>query len=325
MAGNVAKPSHLISLLSSFDFYQFLNRTSNALLYCGLFLLPVLILFLGQIKRNIQGYRRIVVIGIIIFTVSYLLIGGVHFPFGNVFYNLGLGPKVLKDAYWNINVLPQINHDLWVIMLKTLGIIAVVGLIFIINWRSLKIKELIAFSSGDNRKIFIEINLLLIAIGYLVFLILNKTFFDRYTIPLFVCIFLIILPYVRDISNTEKYIAVCILLIGICFSIFATHDYLSWNRSRWKAIDHLVYKEGISPKTIDGGFEFNAWYNTAPKTEINRMGKSWWFVNNDIYVISFGDIENYHKKLGFYYSQWLSPKKDSIFILQRTSPNFNDY
>jgi|TARA_B100000315_G_scaffold125397_1_gene115274 hypothetical protein len=41
------------------------------------------------------------------------------------------------------------------------------------------------------------------------------------------------------------------------FGILATHDYLSFQRGRWKALNDLTQKEKIFAEKIDGGFEFN--------------------------------------------------------------------
>jgi hypothetical protein len=44
-----------------------------------------------------------------------------------------------------------------------------------------------------------------------------------------------------------------ILLIYGGFSIAATHDYLSWNRVRWEALNNLMETTQTPPEKIYGG------------------------------------------------------------------------
>jgi hypothetical protein len=39
------------------------------------------------------------------------------------------------------------------------------------------------------------------------------------------------------------------------FAIAATHDYLSWNRARWAAVQRAL-DTGVAPAELDAGFEY---------------------------------------------------------------------
>jgi len=100
------------------------------------------------------------------------------------------------------------------------------------------------------------------------------------------------------------------------FSVGGTHDYFAWNRARWAAL-HTVMDQGVPPTQIDGGFEFNAWHHTGPRGPYEPYTKSWWFVAEDIYAISFGPFDNYLAEDVFPFQRYLPPGLDTIFLLRR--------
>ena len=44
-------------------------------------------------------------------------------------------------------------------------------------------------------------------------------------------------------------------------SVICTSDYFEYNRVKWKALNHLNNVLNIKTENIDGGMEFNAWFN----------------------------------------------------------------
>lgn len=166
-------------------------------------------------------------------------------------------------------------------------------------------------------------------------LLLGTTgFFDRYVLVFMPFLLVAIVSCIRYRSRFRlgpANITVGILLvIYAVFSVTSTHDYLSWNRARWKALDYLVKDQDISPEYIDGGFEFNGWHNynlkrgdskderraEAGKSK-DKSKKSWWWVIEDEYVISFGPIEGYSQQRCYSYKRWLPPGRGQILILHR--------
>jgi len=105
------------------------------------------------------------------------------------------------------------------------------------------------------------------------------------------------------------------ILFFYIYSIFSTRDYLEWNRTRWKALDFLLVNQHVSPKEIDGGFEFNG-LNLYSKDYICKPEKSWWWVENDKYIVTFGDIPEYSIILEYKYFHLLPPYNGKICILK---------
>ena len=110
------------------------------------------------------------------------------------------------------------------------------------------------------------------------------------------------------------------LSLGLIFiyagvSVAATHDYLAWNRMRWMAT-RLLMESGISPTQIDGGYEFNGWYLSDPNYK-RKADKSWWWVNDDEYVIASGPLSGYQELQRFVFQRWLLFGNASVVILHR--------
>ncbi len=297
-------------LFNSFNVVSIIQKSflrgKFTLLYSGLFLFPLTINYISIIWKNLSKQQKniILILSFFVFLLSFIT----PFPKGNIFYNLGLGPKLLKDSYCNLNITPQLSKFV-IIFLKIIGSLgAVFIVIFIIDliFRSKKLKH--------KKYIFL---ILLILSAYFLYISLDSFCFDRYF--LFMQIFFVFLFLKLPFKTTKKtkIISTSLLFIYITFSVFATHDYLSWNRVRWQILTELN-TQGISPEEIDGGFEYNAWYQTNERGHIEKISeKSWWFVKNDNYVISFGKIEGFSIIKSVKYKTLIPTKNNKIFLLKK--------
>ncbi len=111
-------------------------------------------------------------------------------------------------------------------------------------------------------------------------------------------------------------------------AVAGTHDYLAWNRARFAGLDHLA-AAGVPPTEIDGGFEFNAWHLAPtfghwPSDEEARVGqpasrRSWWWVVDDRYVVSFHELAGYTVRDTLEFSRWLVPGLGRIYVLERVA------
>ncbi len=295
------------------------KRTGIILFYCGLFLSPVVLFFSYKILISNSIKTNVFTIALSIPFIYTFIKAWKHVPIWNIFYNLGLGPKLLKDTYWGDNLSPQLSNTNME-MIKIFAFISAFFLVFIfINnlWQILKIKQ-------NNYSKHIKLMLVVSIFLYFGFIILNNHYFDRYNLLFFpLLIFFFIFEKELKINSIVKIISFVILLFMSVFSIFATKDYLSWNRSRWKALDYLTTEMEILPTYIDGGFEFNGWHKHSDRSPESKNLKSWWFVDKDDYVISFGEICGFSKVKSFSYKKYLPLKQDSIFILKkRITPLF---
>ena len=105
------------------------------------------------------------------------------------------------------------------------------------------------------------------------------------------------------------------------FTLAATHDYLSWNRVRWQALHHLMQEDQISPSHIDGGFEFNGWYLYDDDYDDWKYepDKSWYWVDNDDYVVSFNPLTGYEEVKRYTFKRWLPWGQGNILVLRKTT------
>jgi hypothetical protein len=288
-------------------------RINILLFYCGSFLLPLEIYIFPYLWKNMNLKNRITGLVISIILSFPIIFHYKNIPNGNVLYNFGLGPKVLKDTYWGYNFHPILpNEIMWFIyIIGTLGAMLLVFSLYTLYHDFKTNRDNVPIRKVKNQSLFI-------VIGYLFFLLKGPNFFDRYFITLIP--FLAVLILFPDIKSNilTRVISFSILICFALFSIAATHDYLSWNRSKWKGLTELN-KMGIPPSKIDGGIEFNGWYETAKIYTGENINRSWWFVKDDEYVIGFGNIYGYDNIGSVKYKSYLTSNDDSIVLMQRKS------
>ncbi len=148
--------------------------------------------------------------------------------------------------------------------------------------------------------------------------------FDRYLLPLtvlagFAMPFLITRNGAAVRPDNGRWVLALLLVAGIgCFTVVATHDYLRWGDTRWRALKALM-QQGISPQRIDGGYEFNGTYLYDPSYKIVRP-KSWWWVADDEYLISGGPVPGYAQIERMQVDRWWESVGKDVFVLRRISP-----
>ena len=110
-------------------------------------------------------------------------------------------------------------------------------------------------------------------------------------------------------------------LIGLAlFAIIGTRDYLTWNRVRWEALHDLVENKSVKVENIDGGFEFNGLHLYDPQYD-DKPEKSWWWVKEDTYLVTFGPVPGYSVIQKYSYRQWMPPQTGSILVLKKNQTN----
>lgn len=279
-------------------------------IYLGGFLLPLVALFPPSLRNGFSTKKNGVALLLALAAGAMGLLAWPRLLWGNVLYNFGLGPKLLRDGYFFINVQPTAPN--W----------AINALIFIGLCGAMAAVYLLAKNGGQrlkagkaNRAVAVfSLTCLLIYGG---FLMLDVHCFDRYFIVMLPFLLPLLLPEGQQNPNPKKaWLAVATLLPMAIFSITATHDYLAWNRARWQALDFLTKEKNITPDRIDGGFEFNGWHRPTQQKEQPGPRSDWWVVDDE-YVVAFGNMEGYKKMTGFPYTRWLPPGVDSVFVLKR--------
>ena len=300
-----------------------IDRFLVALVYLGLFTLPfTIILSISSWRMASAKNRRLLVgtsTGLFVIVMGWLLWKDRTMPLtGNILFDIGLGPALLRDVYLlGLPHLPSAPKAFWLVVTA----VSVFGGVLIIQHLFLAATQIgtkLITSESVNNSFpmifsFSAFTLYSVLIGLAGFL-------DRYLIwilPLLVIFTLAEANPIRlQMTDFSFAIASVLLLVYGLFTLGATHDYLSWNRARWNALYDLMEQDHISYKNIDGGFEFNGWYAYDPKYRMSPQ-KSWWWVDNDEYIVSFGPIIGYSELKRYPYNRWIPFGQDNIFVLSR--------
>lgn len=290
-------------------------------LYFGLFALPVLPLLL--LLRLRAQPRRAAVLAVAIAALLAGTLWGQWMPLGgNILARGGIGPLTLKDTYIaglnNVAALPPL---FW--QAVTLGSLASASVLLaaLLLGGFAACRRLVARTAeaGDAPGVF-----LLASAACTLVPVLFAGWFDRYLLPILplLLVGLFALWPATAPRATARHAALGIaslLLLGFAgYAVAATHDYFAWNRIRWQLLDGSV-QQGVPAAQIDGGFEFNG-LNGYDPAYVAAPGKSWWWVQDDRYVLSFALMPGYLPARVALYDKWLPPAQGTIFILQRPGP-----
>jgi hypothetical protein len=255
-----------------------------------------------------------------VLTVALVLIGcmlyGLWVPpyrSGQVIAATGIGPYTLFDVLGRFQreVPTQAPVGFW----RACGIAAAVGAgAFVVaavsaGWQSWRER------GGNAHRIF----LLVAVLAYLVPFAITD-FIDRYL--LFTLPFMLLLlhdvfgtPQQRVLRSIVVTGAVLMGAFGL-LSTAASHDYFAWNRARWDAIAEAT-RRGATPENLDGGFEYNAFYRAGKAAQITAPDKSWWWVKDDRYCVTFTPRPGYSVLRAWEVRAWLPTTPRRILLLER--------
>ncbi|HNV70398.1 MAG TPA: hypothetical protein PKO06_11920, partial [Candidatus Ozemobacteraceae bacterium] len=74
---------------------------------------------------------------------------------------------------------------------------------------------------------------------------------------------------------------------------------------------------GTGAEEIDGGMEFNGLYLYHPRYRQTTV-KSWWWVEKDTFLISFGMVPGYSVVRRYPFTRLFPPRHQSILVLRKT-------
>ncbi len=306
------------TLLGKDTLMHIFNRIGTTGLTISLFLSPLLILTFPHFWANFLKKENRIALYITAVCIIPLIRAWKHFPVGNVMYDLGIGPKLLNDAE-----IQHINFDFSLppFAINTVRAFCFAGALmifyycfsFIIN--RFKKENRTTLTKENAFSFFSFLNIIFLFGTF----IIPSFFFDRYLIQITLPFMVVIIPFISPLTANLKnaYFALGVACLITLFSIFATHDYFEWNRARWQGIHYLLDDLKASPKEIDGGFEFNGWYGTEYKDDPNNKTKSWWFVTDDQYRLSFSPLEGYEIINHYAYKKYLTFSNDYIYVLRK--------
>jgi hypothetical protein len=100
---------------------------------------------------------------------------------------------------------------------------------------------------------------------------------------------------------------------------------LSWNAARWQAGQKLI-AQGVSPETIDGGFEWTGWYEfetTLPQALAQGQWSdqfAWASLTPDRYILAFEALPGYRVVDRVPYHAPLLGYTGDVYVLERETP-----
>lgn len=292
------------------------------LFYLGLFLFPLLLVLAYVHKEAIKPWLIKAILPLSILGSLVLAYVDRLMPIKkNVLNSSGIGPLTLHDTYlMNLPNVPALPTWFWFIitMLSLLGVGILLWYLFHFI-RSLALVMVRKMEMVNNQ--IASIFFLLCAIIYfgpLAFL----GFFDRYLVLLQILLAFALLSYCTRIKLSKPRVMAFMLAIIIplaLFSIAATHDYLSWNRARWDALQSLEVEHNVPFTHINGGFEYNGYSLFDDDALVGDQSDNWWEEEDDLYMISFGEVQGYDVVRTYPYKNWLPPYQGKVYILRSTA------
>jgi len=315
--------------------FSFLNLTADrgliAFIYSGLFLLPFSVVQIQDgIPCDLKNSRLYLTLGscalaLAVFVMGICILRNRFIPLcGNILYDFGLGPLTLRDTnVMELDHLPKIPRILWMILTGA-GAAGGAALLYCVLS---SVIQRCQTSGSDSFKKWDWLSVFILSLSLLYFLPVGivDIFFDRYLLFLLPLIMMMALR--KGSSNgTGRHtpahlLSISTIIVFGLFSMGATHDYLSWNRARWKALHYLTEDLGIPRKKIDGGFEFNGFYLFDDTYPFSKKYGVLWLGRQDDYVISFGPSKGYEMMKRFPYQRWILWERGYILILKKIRPS----
>jgi hypothetical protein len=316
LSKNFGKTSQLIDNITNGNLENAIaNKASGFFILWGLFLMPMLIVLLVHFWKKIPPLGKVISI-VIALLLSYPYYHSLADSYiGNTFMNLGIGPIVLPNE--NSNTVNHLHQNDW----KNFTLLGFISAIILLKWILIRTAQLLLFikyktSDSVNWNTFFA---LATAFGYFAFLMLNNFYFDRYSLVAFPFLILMLFPQGEKISIPKplKIVGQITLATIILFSIGATHDYLSWNRARWEAVDYSHQTLKLTPPQVNGGFEYKKWFGINFNRPLGYQGLENWDDPREQYIISHSDLCIFKNIKSFPYVQYFPPKQHSIFLLKK--------
>ncbi len=262
-----------------------------------------------------QGWRKYW-IGLVLL-VAAIIIGSLAWDWtlpyrsNNLIDAAGLGPFTLEDGlHERTGGIDREQPGFW----RAMSLAVAIGLAALL----ICLSRLPALISREFRQRHgVGVFLTLILGGYFIPFAVTD-FFDRYII--YALPFLLAWMYVVLHDGAKNIIPerLAVVLAAVCMiiSVCAAHDYFAWNKARWSAIEIAENLHGANPGNMDAGFEYNGFYN-HPGFSGGALGKRWWWVVDDEFLVSFSMKDGYHLLESVPTGAWLPSNPQHILLLRR--------
>jgi 4-amino-4-deoxy-L-arabinose transferase-like glycosyltransferase len=306
-----------VSALSTFSPMVWLVQSSACLAYMSASFLPLLLVSRSRREQRVRwlwgaGCTAFMMAG----WLALQVMGGdgfvpdrplnARFPFvNNIVYPTGVGPVTLTDVYvQKLGTRPNWKND------TTWLYVEYVILLSTALWGSLvanagvrdTAQESPASRHDPNNLSGARSELCWFAAAWLfgsLFLSVQayqSDVFDRYYFPCILSLTLLVPARLSNLHAEHAGLRLRTLLAlgaGVLLGWFALageHDYLRWNQVRLALYQETVAK-GVSPSSIDAGYELNGWHNVKPVHAPTCVGPcrcsewSWYCVDNSYRIL----------------------------------------
>lgn len=299
--------------------------------YVGFFVLPFSILFIqhkpsGFESDRLKNTRLILVAFAALFFGVLWWTGNMMPSLQNILIKSGVGPLTLRDTYnFSLNnpIIPKTAAVFWV-GVTVLSAAAAAAVIYYVGLAVRQAFVEVGKAESRSRNWAFWLFFIMAATYFMILVFIAGRFpmFDRYLLLLFPLVILLVSNVKFDrlspVRSSGVVMSVALIALYAGFSVAATHDYLSWNRTRWDALHSLIDDSKVRPNQIDGGYEFNGWFLYDAKYKM-KPDKSWWWVDDDEYVITSGPLPGYTEVRRYTFNRWLLLSESNILVLRRSS------
>ena len=305
------------NMTHDFTYYVW-DRSGLVVFYILAIAFPLSLFGFFRLWRRTSLKLRIITFSIIGVLLVFINNKFYAIPVENVVYNLGIGPKLLKDTYNGVNNYSKLPKD----VINLVNMIILLSIVPFFLKLTSNLGNIFQRSSGEkvSPKDLIYLTFVLFILLYSVFLLFNNSLFDRYFLPVYPFILAIVIPSETAAIPRKMKIIALVFFTGMAMASFAgTFDYFSWGRARWDAAGYLMTEKKATPASIDGGFEFNGWYSESVlrRYPATKYSKSWYFVEDDQYRIAFDTMDCYCTEKVFSWFSIQPMRKNSINAMSR--------
>ncbi len=238
---------------------------------------------------------------------------------GNVLDKRGIGPFTLRDTYiLQSDSVPELPALYWT-TITLLGLVGAWALVYRVTTigGAFRPRHGAEPAPGNLVGSFALVTVLIYLLP-----VLPGDMYDRYlgaVVPLVCVVILASQPArQRGVPTLGTGLACGTAGFLVLSSVLATHDYLSWNRARWHAIDELESRRDADAGTLDGGFEYNGDRSYDP-AYVADPSKSWWWVKRDDMMITFGPLPGLEVVARYPYPVFFPVSERFIYVLRRAA------
>jgi hypothetical protein len=232
---------------------------------------------------------------------------------GDIFDNVGLGPRTLRDIWIFRNPYPiHLDASARAVFTYSLAVLSAAFFARLIvavwfRWKTLTRDQKIAFALLSAA-----------CVGTTLLLVPGAIYFDRHSLDaMWFVLPLAALIFPWKARGAQAGVALLTLAMAF-FSIGATAEYHDWNRARWKAF-HYLRSTGVTLAQMDGGFEINQYLigGFNGKEFLEKAGMS---VIDDQYILAFTPVKGYRIVKAFPYRGYFGLFHGNVYVEYREVP-----